>query len=190
MGARKKKKTTKSISTKKGDKGKTSLLDGSRTSKGSMRPEAYGTLDEAQSFIGLARSKTALSTVQAVLLEVQNNIYVINSELACPPESRHLLKRTIGKKDVEALTDRAREIEESLKLPPKFIIYGELETAALLDVARAVVRRAERAVSRLEGADELENTDIRAYINRLSDLLFLLARLEEREAGVVPRHPE
>jgi len=190
MAAKKKKKTTRSISTKKGDKGKTSLLDGSRTSKGSMRPEAYGTLDEAQSFIGLARSKTRLPAVQEALLEVQSSIYVINSELACPPESRHLLKRTIGPKDVDALTNRAREIEASLKLPPKFIIYGELETSALLDVARAVVRRAERAVSRLEGADEIENANIRAFINRLSDFLFLLARLEEREAGVVPRHPE
>jgi len=194
MSARKKKPATKSspasITTKKGDKGKTSLLDGSRTGKGSLRPEAYGTLDEAQSFIGLARSKTGLSAVREALLEVQNDIYVINSELACPPESRHLLKRTLTAENVEKLTKRANEIEASLKLPPRFIVYGELETSALLDVARAVVRRAERAVARLEGADEIENTSIRAFINRLSDLLFLLARLEEREAKVPPRHPE
>jgi len=180
----------KSISTGKGDKGLTSLLDGTRTEKGSTRPETYGTLDEASAFIGLARSKSRLPLVRKTLLEVQNRIYLINSELACPPESKHLLKRPLTEQDVEWITAASREIEGLVDLPPKFVIYGEMESSAVLDVARAVVRRAERVLARLETTDEVGNSSIKAFINRLSDLLFVLARHEEREAGVDLRHPE
>ncbi len=187
MGAKKKK---KSISTRKGDRGETSLLDGSRTTKGSDRPEVYGTMDEAQAFVGLARAKSGVRRVTSILLEIQNDIFRLNAELACPDGSRHLLKGTIEGKDVERLDRHLSAIEEELDLPPRFVLYGELETSALLDVARAVVRRAERALTRLEENESIENEKIKAYINRLSDLLFVLARLEEREAGVRPRHPE
>lgn len=186
MGAKKK----KSISTKKGDKGETSLLDGSRTRKSADRPEVYGTMDEAQAFIGLARARSTVPRVTGLLLEIQNDIYMVNSELACPHESRHLLKRTVEEKDVDRLTRHVTSIEADLDLPPRFVLYGDTETSAVLDVARAVVRRAERALTRLEESETIENRNIKAYINRLSDLLFLLARLEEREAGVSPKHPE
>ncbi len=187
MGAEKKK---KSISTKKGDKGETSLLDGTRTRKSADRPEVYGTMDEAQAFVGLARARSNLPRVTEILLEIQNDIYMVNSELACPTESLHLLKRKIESGDVERLTAQVSAIEKELDLPPRFVLYGELETSALLDVARAVVRRAERALTRLEETETIENKNIKAFVNRLSDLLFVLARLEEREAGVPLRHPE
>lgn len=180
----------KSISTGKGDKGKTSFLDGTRAQKGSARPEAYGTLDEASAFIGLARARSRIPAVKDGLLKAQNLIYRVNSELACPSESKHLLKNTISSADVDEISDMAGRIESDLDLPPRFILYGEEETSAVLDVARAIVRRAERAVSRLDEAENLENPSIAAFINRLSDLLFLLARLEEREAGLSSRHPE
>ena len=77
----------KSISTKKGDKGKTSLLDGMRVSKASLRPETYGTLDEASALIGLARAKIGDSEIVKILLEIQTQIYLVNAELACPPEA-------------------------------------------------------------------------------------------------------
>jgi len=184
------KKKKKSITTRRGDKGRTSLLDGTRTGKDSARPEAYGTLDEAAAFIGLARAKTGLPRVKETLLSVQNLIFRANAELACPPESRRLVKRPLTARDVETLTDLVAEIEGTLDLPPRFVIYGETETAALLDVARAVARRCERALARLDAEEEIGNPAIKAFVNRLSDALFILARLEEREAGVSPRHPD
>ncbi len=184
------KKPKKSISTGKGDKGRTSFLDGSRAAKGSVRPEAYGTLDEASAFIGLARSKSRLEAVRDGLLKAQNLIYRVNSELACPSESRHLLKRVIAESDVEEIAALAGRIESDLKLPPRFVLYGEEEVSALLDLARAVVRRAERAIARLDEEESLDNPSITAFINRLSDLLFLMARLEERESGCSSRHPD
>jgi cob(I)alamin adenosyltransferase len=178
-----------SISTGGGDDGETSLLDGSRTGKGSLRPEVYGTLDEASAFIGLARVKTALPRVKEGLLLFQNLIFRANSELACPPESRRLLKKPLTAKDVQAVTDIVTAIEERVQMPAKFVLYGELETSALLDVARAVVRRCERSLARLAGAETI-NPQITAFVNRLSDALYIMARLEERDASVPLRHPE
>lgn len=180
----------KSISTTKGDGGETSLLDGTRTRKSALRPEAYGTLDEAQSFIGLARAHSRVPRVKENLLLVQHYIYVINSELACPPDKKDLLERKVNAGDVDRLTKIIDAIEAAVDLPPKFIVYGETKPSAFLDTARAVVRRAERALNRLEEAEKIDNQSIKAFINRLSDLLYLLARLEEREAGVPLRHPE
>ncbi len=178
-----------SISTGGGDKGKTSLLGGSRTGKGSLRPEVYGTLDEASAFIGLARAKSSLPVVTEGLLLFQNLIYRANSELACPPESIHLIKNPLTAKDVQAVTAIVTAIEAQVKMPPKFILYGELETSALLDVARAVARRCERSLARLAGAETI-NPQITAFVNRLSDALYIMARLEEQDAGIPLRHPE
>ena len=119
MGAEKKK---KSISTKKGDKGETSLLDGTRTRKSADRPEVYGTMDEAQAFVGLARARSNLPRVTEILLEIQNDIYMVNSELACPTESLHLLKRKIESGDVERLTAQVSAIEKELDLPPRLVL--------------------------------------------------------------------
>ena len=124
------------------------------------------------------------------LLELQNLIYVVNSELACPKGKEKLLKRKLAPEDVKKVSGRIDEIESFLELPAKFVLPGESETSALLDVARTVVRRAERAFARISAKESPANRNIPALLNRLSDLLFLMARLEEKEAGISPRHPQ
>lgn len=180
----------KSISTKRGDEGDTSLFDGSRVSKGSLRPEAYGTLDEMAAFLGLARAKSEIPLIHDSLLKVQNLVYLVNSELACPVESKEKLHKRFEKRHLEWLEKTAGEIEKNLDLPPRFVLYGETEVGALLDVARAVARRAERTLTRVTDNEPLENPFIKPFINRLSDFLYLLARMDEKEAGLPFRHPE
>lgn len=178
-----------SITTKKGDAGQTSLLGRKRVTKHDPRPEAYGTVDEAAAFLGLARAKSDLSEVKNILKVVQNHLYLINSELACPPEQKHLLKRTLNSHDLEELEKFAAEIESKVELPAKFVLYGETETSAYLDVARTIVRRAERRITELASQEGLANRTIVPYINRLSDMLFLLARYEEFVHHVPYAHP-
>lgn len=174
----------KSVSTKKGDDGSTGLLDNSRIKKYSLRPETYGTLDEASAFLGLARTASALPVVQDFVLMVQNHIYLVNAELACPVEHLHRLHKKLTTAHLDELERRANGIEEGLELPPKFVLYGQSPASAHLDVARAVIRRAERRWVELNEAETIENEAIGAYLNRLSDALYLLARYEEVESGV------
>ena len=183
-------KRIKSISTRKGDKGKTSLLDGTRVGKDSLRPAVYGTLDEANAFMGLARAQSGDANISDSLLKLQNLIYKVNAQLACPPESKHLLKKNFTAQDLDWVNQISAALEDELKLPPKFVIYGETETSATLDVARAVIRRAERALVTLDSEKEIDNPHIKPFINRLSDLLYLLARKQEQLSGKPLRHPD
>jgi len=180
----------KSISTKKGDAGRTQLLYNARVSKDNLRTETYGTLDEAAAFLGVARAASTLPLVQEVLLMVQNHLFLINAELACPPEHLHKLKKKLTQKQLTELECRADEIEARLDLPPKFVLYGQTQAAAHLDVARAVIRRAERRFISLAEIETIDNTSIGPYLNRLSDALYLLARFEEVESGAGSRYVE
>jgi cob(I)alamin adenosyltransferase len=178
-----------SITTKTGDDGKTSLLNSERVSKINPRPEAYGTLDEANAFLGLAKSMCGSTWISKILEMVQNHIYVINSELACPPQDLHTLTRRIHKRDLTDLETVENELEAELELPRAFVLYGQRTLSAYLDVARAVVRRAERRIVELYKSEPQENSLILAYINRLSDVLFLLARYDEFSNRVPYSHP-
>lgn len=178
-----------SITTKKGDRGKTSLLDGSRVTKYSLRPEAYGVIDEANSFLGALRAQTISERIKSVIITIQNHIFLINSELACPADKRSMLKKLIGTEDVVYLEQEASRLEEELQLPRSFVLYGGTISSAYADIARAIMRRAERRVSELDANEPLENDSIKKYLNRLSDILFLIARFEEKIAGVEPLHP-
>ncbi len=180
--------STYSITTKKGDDGTTGLLDNSRVQKFDLRPETFGTLDEAAAFLGLARAKTSLDKTKEILLKIQNHIYLMNAELACPVEYLHLLKDKLIESHVKTLEELANPIEKELELPRKFVLYGQSETSAYLDIARAVVRRAERRLVELNHAEELDNRSIITYVNRLSDTLFLLARYEEFANGIPYAH--
>lgn len=180
----------KSISTRRGDKGETSLLDGTRVGKDSLRPAVYGTLDEANAFMGLARAQAEDAQIKDMLLKLQNLIYKVNAQLACPPESKHLLKKNFTEQDLEWVNRASTDLEAELALPPKFVIYGETETSAVLDVARAVIRRAERALTTLASAEEIDNPHVKPFINRLSDTLYLLARKADRLSGKPLRHPD
>jgi len=181
------KKPTKSssVTTKKGDTGQTSLRDQERIGKSSPLLEAIGSLDEASAFIGLARARSDLSLVKEILLEVQNHIYIICAELSCPDDSS---KVRIAEEHLRRVEQRAEDLERGMDLAPKFVIYGHSEASAALDVARAVVRRAERRVVGLRRAESPSNPVILAYINRLSDLIYLLARYQELKKGIRVLH--
>jgi cob(I)alamin adenosyltransferase len=177
------------ITTKKGDKGFTGLLSGNRVPKYHLRPETYGTVDELNSFLGMARATSEDHMVRDTLLTIQNHLLIIGSALALSGRDRNLLKREVTQKEVDWLTRLCTDFEASLMPEPKFIIYGETFISSILDVARAVSRRAERRVARMKSKRMLSNLRILEYLNRLSDVLYLLARYEEKKAGVKPKHP-
>ncbi len=177
------------ISTKKGDKGFTGLLGGRRVPKYHLRPDTYGTLDELNSFLGMARATSKIRKVRNFLFTIQNHLFIIGSELALSGGDRDLLKGEITQKEVDWLSRLSIDFEVSLKPEPGFIIYGETQISSILDVARALTRRVERLVAKMKTKKMLHNLKILEYINRLSDILYLLDRYEEKKAGVKPKHP-
>ncbi len=177
------------ISTKKGDKGFTGLLNGKRVPKYHLRPETYGTLDELNSFLGLARSVSPDKRVKELLITIQNHLFTMGAELALAGKNRHFLKGEITQKEVDWLSRLSEELENSLNPSPQFIIYGELQVSSILDVARAISRKVERLAAKMKSKRMLHNSKILEYLNRLSDVLYLLARQEEKREGVKPKHP-
>jgi cob(I)alamin adenosyltransferase len=177
------------ISTKKGDKGFTGLLSGRRVPKYHLRPETYGTLDELNAFLGMARAICKDRMVKKILITIQNHFFIIGSELASSKKDRSLLKGEITKGEVRWLGQLSTHFEATIKPEPKFVIYGGTQFSSILDVARAVSRRAERLVAKMKSKKMLYNLRILEYLNRLSDVLYLLARYQEKRAGVRPKHP-
>ncbi len=167
-----------SISTRKGDDGTTGLFYGGRVRKDSERPEAYGQVDEAQAAIGVARAHLlAAGLSDELLVAVERDLYVVMAELATAPANHHKLTpgtSLVTQEMVDRIGAELASIEEWLPMPTDFVIPGGSVVSAHLDVARTVVRRAERAVVGLD-ADGLPV----AYLNRLSDLLWALARVHE-----------
>lgn len=179
-----------SIATRGGDSGETSLLDGTRVKKFSLRPDAYGTIDEANAFMGAFRASTSIERIQTIIIEVQNHIYYINSELACPVDKLELLKKRINENHLHYVDEQIQILEAELSLPRAFVLYGGTLSSSYADIARAIIRRSERVVSSLDAVEAIENVYIKKYLNRLSDLLFLLARYDEKIAGIEPLHPK
>ena len=177
------------ISTKKGDKGFTGLLGGRRVPKYHLRPETYGTLDELNSFLGMARAISKDRKVRKILFHIQNHLFIIGSELALSGGDRDLLKGEIAQKEVDWLGRLSTDFEALLKPEPGFIISGETQISSILDVGRAVSRRVERLVAKMKSKKMLHNMRILEYLNRLSDVLYLLARHEEKRAHAKPKHP-
>jgi cob(I)alamin adenosyltransferase len=170
---------------KKGDGGETSLLYGVRTAKCDPRCEAYGTIDEAVSALGLARS-FCQPEVKDVVFSLQQDLFVIGAELATPPErySELAAKGKVVKPEmVQKLEDLIDDFEAKVDMPREFIIPGACVSSAALDVARTVIRRAERRTVALKEAGQLMNEEIMKYLNRLSDLVFTLARYEEKHGS-------
>jgi cob(I)alamin adenosyltransferase len=167
------------IYTKTGDDGTTGLLYGGRISKADLAAEAYGTVDEAVADLGTARAATADPELARTLLEVQRDLFVVGADLATNPAERRKLKAGISLVTPEMVEGLEGVIDASVAshpLPQEFIVPGGDPVSAALDVARATVRRAERrAVALREAAHEVNPEAIR-YLNRLSDLLFVLAR--------------
>jgi cob(I)alamin adenosyltransferase len=171
------------IYTRTGDDGTTGLLYGGRVPKDDLVTEAYGTTDEAVAAIGAARALLGGAAAADELLELQRELFVVGADLATNPEERARLQEGVSLV-TPAMTERLEtwiDAEVAARpLPQTFIVPGANPVSAALDVARGVVRRAERRVVALERADRTVNPEVRRYLNRLSDLLFVLAR---REAG-------
>lgn len=181
--------STRSITSAQGDDGATAFIGGKRVAKSGVRAHACGDVDEASAWIGLVRSRTAPSSLSRSLLRIQNHLYLINCELAIS-QGRKQAKTYLTHNHLSWLNQTSRRTEAQLHLPHQFIIYGETESSAFLDVARAVVRRAERNVAALHQAEPFSNQAILPYLNRLSDYLYLLARQQETRMGVSSRRAE
>ena len=178
------------IYTKTGDDGTTGLLFGGRIPKDDLLTEAYGTTDEAVAALGLARASTPNETMAADLLTLQRELFVVGADLATNPRERKKLQPDVSLVTTEMVRRLERRIDDLVDqrpLPEAFIVPGANAASAAIDLARAIVRRAERAVVALEHAQREVNPEVRRYLNRLSDLLFVLARWEAGEAEPASR---
>src|SRR3954463_12895340 len=173
------------IYTKKGDDGTTSLWYGGRVEKSSLRTEAYGTLDEAASALGVARSLCEPGDeLAADILRLQDDLFVAGAELATAPEAADRLEDGISRNTeamVSELEERIDHYMEQVELPPKFVIPGGNLLSAQLDVARTTIRRAERQISALAEAGELAGETVIHFVNRASDYAYALARFADVE---------
>jgi cob(I)alamin adenosyltransferase len=174
------------IYTKKGDDGTTSLWYGGRVGKADARTEAYGSLDEAASALGVARSLCGdeEAEIAADVLRLQDDLFIAGAELATAPEAAERLQDGVSRitdeiaDELDAVIDRYMD---RVELPPKFVIPGGTPLSAQLDLARAVLRRAERRVVALDDAGELASPAILRFLNRASDAVYAMARFADRD---------
>jgi cob(I)alamin adenosyltransferase len=173
-----------SFYTKKGDDGTTGLYYGGRVRKDADAPEAYGAVDEAQAFLGLARAEAERgSELDQLLLRIERDLYVLMAELATLPENRHKLSggaTLVTEEMVAFVGERTDDLSARFTMPDEFVLPGENRTSALLEVARTVIRRAERRAISVAAPE----SSVVPYLNRLSSLLWAMARWQE--GGAVP----
>jgi cob(I)alamin adenosyltransferase len=172
------------IYTRRGDKGDTALTDGSRVSKDDARVAAYGEVDELGAVLGLARARTGADDVHTLLGDLQRDLFAIGAQLADPKAtlSARRAKAAVTPGHVDRLEQAIDEREAALPPLEAFILAGGSELGALLHLARTVCRRAERAVVSLARSQPVDPVVV-TYLNRLSDLLFVLARYENHRRG-------
>ena len=176
-----------SIVTKTGDKGETSLRYGHRVSKGDARVDASGCIDELTAALGLARSIATEKFVSDEILAAQKDLIVVMGELATAPSDRDRYAKDGFHITTSTMVDRVTAVIESLEkdqslYPKDWVIPGETPVSAVLDFARATCRRAERHIAAFSASDVKFNIDILRYLNRLSDLCWVLARYVEKDA--------
>lgn len=165
------------IYTKTGDKGSTSLIGGTKVSKAHLRIEAYGTVDELNSHIGLCKDVIMQPNIQALLQEIQDRLFTIGSALACDPNKETKMHLPdIGEEDCETLEKQIDAMNEDLPVMKSFILPGGHPIISQLHIARCVCRRAERCCVRLVEDQQPVDPIVIKYLNRLSDYLFVLAR--------------
>ena len=173
------------IYTKTGDDGTTGLAGGNRVKKSNLRLDAYGTVDELNAYIGLLRSMISDISVQKLLLEVQNNLFVIGAKLASDEKNIETSKRLdCSETSIENLEKSIDQYEEELPAIQNFILPGGSQLVSYCHIARTVCRRAERRVVQLAETTEIEEIIVR-YLNRLSDYLFVLSRKVAKDQDVV-----
>jgi cob(I)alamin adenosyltransferase len=173
-----------SIVTKKGDAGTTGLIGGGRVSKGDLRVEAYGTLDELGAALGFARSIADDEEVREITKTIQRELFAVGAVVATNPEARKRGEAPVTAEMIAVLDEHVTRIEAVEGILGDWAIPGDHSAGAAYDVARTVCRRAERHIVRLADGGELEDANVLSYMNRLSDLLWLLGRLLEVRAGV------
>lgn len=172
---------SRKVYTRTGDDGTTGLLFGGRVAKDSALPAAYGTVDEAQAVLGLARVH-AIGELERSLVPLMRDLWVLMAELATAPENRARLEpgvTAVSQDMVDRLEARIDDLDDRFQPPAEFVVPGGNVTAAWLDLARAVVRRAER----LALAAAPEPSLVGPYLNRLSDLLWTMARYQDATDG-------
>jgi cob(I)alamin adenosyltransferase len=165
---------------RRGDDGYTGILGPGRVPKDDLRPEAYGTVDEAQAALGLARASECTSRTDEILLAVQRELYQLMAELAAAGDAESPFAGCVTAAHVEQLETWIAEVETQIDVPQEFVVPGDSHPGAALHLARTVVRRAERSAVRLHHDGLLENDQVVRYLNRLSSLLFVLALYEDQ----------
>ena len=171
------------IYTKTGDRGDTSLFGGQRVPKDALRIEACGTVDELNSALGLARADNSDPRIDGILEVIQNELFALGADLATPRSAEKTKITRIESRDVQGLEKVLDDLQENLKPLRRFILPGGSPVAARIHFARTICRRAERAVVRLSRNEDIGETVI-VYLNRLSDLLFVLARYANHRGGI------
>jgi cob(I)alamin adenosyltransferase len=170
--------------TKTGDGGTTGLFGGARVGKDDPRVEAYGTVDELNATIGVARALEVSEGIDALLAQIQDDLFVVGAELASAPGKEDRLRmRLVDDEDVARLERAIDDAEEQLEPLKRFVLPGGDRGAAALHLARTVCRRAERRVLSARAESPIRDAIV-VYLNRLSDLLFALARRQNQVAGV------
>lgn len=159
--------------TRTGDDGMTNLIGRGRVKKNELRIEAIGTLDEANAFLGMARSQCDNAVWVDMLLRIQRDLYQMMAEIAATPDNAGLFK-SIDPNQIAWVESQVAMLEASTEVPRQFIIPGNTRSSAVMDVARTVVRRAERRVAELLHSGVLKNTHVIEYLNRLSSFCFVL----------------
>lgn len=170
-----------SIYTRTGNKGETHLVSGVRISKDSLRVQAYGDIDELNSVLGLVRASSKDEEIGSLLERLQRDLFVVGADLASPAEESQNVPR-ITRDMIVSLEKIIDRFQEELPALRAFILPGVGQTGALLHFARSVARRAERSIVALSKIEKV-NANLISYVNRLSDILFVMARLTNRRAG-------
>lgn len=170
--------------TRKGDDGTTALLFGGRTSKAAARTDAYGAVDTAVSAMGMARAVSSDERIRDVLLRCQRDMFTVATEVATAPDRYDLLVERFSPVTAGMVGRLERWIDQiraEVDLPPNFIVPGASPASGAIDLARSLTRDAERRIVALCEQEPLRNSNVLRYVNRLSDLLFILARLEDKD---------
>ena len=172
------------VTTGTGDTGYTGLLGEQRVAKYDPRPDTFGTVDEATSALGLARAVTQDQKVKDIIYQIQQELYLLMGELATPAENYEKIGLRMTPEHVQRLEQVEEELKREVVIPNKFIIPGDTHDGAALDLARTIIRRAERLAVKLLHDGIIQNNEVVRYLNRLSDLVFILARYVEVKSSL------
>lgn len=172
------------VTTGTGDTGYTGLLGEQRVPKYDPRPDTFGTVDEATSALGLARALASEPEVKEIIYQIQQELYLLMGELATPPENYEKIGLRMTIEHVQRLEHVEEQLKSKVEIPNKFIIPGDTPAGAVLDLARTIIRRAERMAVKLLHDEVIQNSEVVRYLNRLSDLIFILARYVEVKSSL------